>query len=108
MNKILSKHTREIADLCRKYNVQRLVAFGSAVRADFDSSTSDVDLIAVFSSTRKPGYADRYMDFIQSLETLFGSKVDLLTPSSIRNPRFAEAIQRDAVPIYEFEKSQTA
>ena len=108
MNAILAKHTREIADLCRKYHVQRLEAFGSVARVDFDPSTSDIDLIAVFSSTRKPGYADRYMDFIQSLETLLGRKVDLLTPNSIRNPRFAEAIKCDAVPIYESEKSQAA
>jgi predicted nucleotidyltransferase len=108
MNAILAKHTREIADLCRKYHVQRLEAFGSVTRVDFDPSTSDIDLIAVFSSTRKPGYADRYMDFIQSLETLLGRKVDLLTPNSIRNPRFAEAIKCDAVPIYESEESQAA
>ena len=108
MNAILSKHAREIADLCRKYHVQRLEAFGSAAGADFAPSTSDVDLIAVFSSTQKPGYADRYMDFAESLETLFGRKVDLLTPSSIRNPRFAAAIKRDAILVYESEKSQAA
>jgi hypothetical protein len=108
MNAILSMHTREIADLCRKYHVQRLEVFGSAVRDDFNPASSDVDLIAAFSSTRKPGYADRYMNFVESLETLFGRKVDLLTPSSIRNPRLAAAIKRDAVTIYESEKSQAA
>lgn len=108
MNAILTDHTREIADLCRKYKVLRLEAFGSAVRPDFDPSSSDVDLIAVFAAPRQPGYADRYMDFIQSLETLFGRQVDLLTPGAIHNARFAEAIRREAVPIYESKEHQAA
>jgi predicted nucleotidyltransferase len=108
MNAILTDHTREIADLCRKYQVLRLEAFGSAVRVDFDPSSSDVDLIAAFSSPRESGYADRYMDFIESLESLFGRKVDLLTPGAIHNARFAEAIKREAVPIYDSKEHQAA
>ena len=108
MNSVLHDHTREIADLCGKYKVLRLEAFGSVVRPDFDPSSSDVDLLAVFSATREPGYADRYMDFAQSLEVLFGRKVDLLTPGSIRNLRFAKAIKQQAVTLYDARKHQAA
>jgi predicted nucleotidyltransferase len=108
MNAILTDHTREIADLCRKHQVLRLEVFGSILRSDFDPSSSDVDLIAEFSSPRESGYADRYMDFVQSLEAIFGRKVDLLTPGAIHNPRFAEAIKRDALPIYEAKEHQAA
>jgi len=59
MNAVLTDHTREIANLCRKYEVLRLEAFGSVVRNDFDPTSSDVDLIAAFSSPRESGYADR-------------------------------------------------
>ena len=103
----LSEHALEIARLCEKYRVLRLTAFGSAARGDLDVS-SDIDLIAAFASTSEPGYADRYMDFADSLEALFGRKVDLLTPPSIRNSHFIKSISRDAVVIYEAKKPQAA
>ena len=79
----------------------RLDVFGSAARSDFDPVSSDIDLVASFARTSEPGYADRYLDFAESLEALFGRKVDLLTPGAIRNPRLAETIKRESVPIYE-------
>jgi hypothetical protein len=104
----ISGHSREIARLCEKYRVLRLVVFGSAARGDFEAASSDIDLIAAFASTREPGYADRYMEFADSLEALFGRRVDLLTPPSIRNPHFIKSIERDAVIIYEARKPQAA
>lgn len=108
MNALFSVHADEIAELCTKLGVLKLSAFGSSVREDFNPSSSDVDLMAVFSETRKPGYADRYLDLALGLEKLFGRKVDLLTPRSIRNPRFATALNQDAVPIYESQDDQAA
>ncbi|MES2438521.1 MAG: nucleotidyltransferase domain-containing protein [Verrucomicrobiota bacterium] len=108
MNALFSIHADEIARLCEKYGVLKLSAFGSSVREDFDPMTSDVDVIAVFGLTREPGYSDRYLNFALSLERLFGRKVDLLTPGSIRNPRFAATLDREAVPIYESEDHQAA
>lgn len=101
-------HIDQIARLCRKYGVVRLDVFGSAARGDFNPAASDVDLVASFARTSEPGYADRYLDFAESLEALFGRKVDLLTPGAIRNPRFAEAIKRESVPIYESKGDQAA
>ncbi|MEO5912804.1 MAG: nucleotidyltransferase domain-containing protein [Luteolibacter sp.] len=108
MNALFSIHADEIARLCEEYGVLKLSAFGSSVRADFNPATSDVDVIAVFHSTREPGYADRYLNFALSLERLFGRKVDLLTPGSIRNPRFAATLNRESVAIYESEDHQAA
>lgn len=103
-----SDHHHEIVALCEKFQVMRLEAFGSAVRGDFDPTSSDVDLIAHFSSTHESGYADRYLDFAEALEALFKRKVDLLTPGSIRNPRFSDIIRKEAVTLYESEKHQAA
>jgi predicted nucleotidyltransferase len=108
MNALFSTHAAEIARLCTKYGVLKLSAFGSSVREDFNPSSSDVDLLAVFNATREPGYADRYLNLALSLEKLFGRKVDLLTPRSIRNPHFATALHRDAVSIYESKDPQAA
>jgi hypothetical protein len=108
MDPIVSGHLPEIAALCRTYGVTRLDVFGSAATGDFDPARSDIDLIATFSSTRQAGYADRYLDFADELERLFGRSVDLLTPGSIRNPHFAEAIRKQAVTVYESTKHQAA
>ena len=78
------------------------------MRCDFDPVVSDIDLIAVFSSPREPGYADHYLDFAEALEALFGRKMDVLTRGSIRNPGFAQAIKKEAVVLYETEKHQAA
>ncbi len=94
--------------LCRKFGILRLAAFGSALRRDFDPAASDIDLFAVFSSTREPGYADRYLDFAEALEALFGRRVDLLTPGALRNHRLAESIRRDAVTLYDATEHQAA
>ena len=101
-------HADQISALCRKYGVLRLDAFGSVVRNDFDPASSDIDLIACFSRTTEPGDADRYLDFAESLEALFGRKVDLLTQGAIRNRRFADTVRRASVPIYESKNDQAA
>ncbi len=108
MQSILLSHADKISSLCRKFGVARLDVFGSAARSDFDPISSDIDLIASFTNTSEPGYADRYLDFAESLEALFGCKVDLLTPGAIRNQRFAETIKRESVPIYESKDDQAA
>lgn len=108
MRDFINNHANEISKLCRKFGVVRLDLFGSAARGDFDPVASDIDLVASFARTSQPGYADRYLDFAESLEALFGRKVDLLTPGAIRNPRFAETIKRESVPIYESTGDQAA
>jgi predicted nucleotidyltransferase len=65
--------------LCQRYRVRQLQIFGSAVTGVFTSSTSNLDFIAGFSDTQAADYADRYLDFAESLEKLFGHRVDLLT-----------------------------
>ena len=108
MTPIISGNLPEIAALCRLHGVTRLDVFGSAATQDFDPTRSDIDLIAAFASTRAPGYADRYLDFAESLERLLCRKVDLITPGSIRNSRFAESVANQAITIYESSKHQAA
>lgn len=108
MTAIVSEHLPEIAKLCVRYGVTRLEVFGSAASGKFDPGRSDIDLLADFSATREPGYADRYLDFADALERLLGRHVDLVTQRSIRNPRFAEMIRKQSVNIYESAEHQAA
>jgi len=108
VHRIISRHLPEIAEICRQHGVIRLDVFGSAATGKFDPARSDIALLAVFSATREPGYADRYLDLASALGRLFGRHVDLMTPGSIRNPRFAEMIRKQSVTIYESTKHQAA
>jgi predicted nucleotidyltransferase len=50
MATILANHREAIAKLSHKYSVQRLFAFGSAIKDDSRSRESDVDLLVGFAS----------------------------------------------------------
>jgi predicted nucleotidyltransferase len=91
-----------LVELCSRYRVERLYVFGSAVSERFDSHHSDLDFLASFVDREPTGeYADRYLDFAERLEQLFGRPVDLVTEQSIRNPYFRREVESTRQLIYE-------
>ena len=100
MNPLFDRRLSDVAEICRRHGVARLEAFGSAVRADFDSTTSDLDFIVRFSPPHDRGYADRYLSLAEALEKLLGRPVDLLTERSLRNPILKQAIAADRRVVY--------
>ena len=98
---LVEERKREIAELCRRYGVERIALFGSAVSGRFDPTASDLDFVVRFSD-RQPtgGYAERYLDFADSLERLLGRRVDLVTEQSIRNPYFRREIEATREILY--------
>lgn len=77
-----------IAALCREYGVLRLDVFGSAAKGTFDPETSDLDFVASFADRKNLNYVDRYFDFAEAPEVLFGRHIDLMTKQGIENPYF--------------------
>jgi uncharacterized protein len=98
---VIDQHLAEIRALCRHYGVRRLDLFGSAATGEFDPETSDLDFVATFADTDVPGYADRYVDFAEALEALFGRPVEVVIDRSIRNPRFRQAVDAARQPVYD-------
>ena len=46
---LIEMRRRDIAELCRRFHVNRLEVFGSAARgSDFDPARSDVDLLVTY------------------------------------------------------------
>lgn len=88
-----------VADLCRRFRVQRLDIFGSAVREDFDPARSDVDLLVNFEPDVQLSFAE-HMDFVEALEAVFGRKVDLITEALIRNPYLRREINAERKPLF--------
>ncbi|MCL5996211.1 MAG: nucleotidyltransferase domain-containing protein, partial [Chloroflexi bacterium] len=45
---LLQGQLRSVRELCRRYHVKTLEAFGSAVAGGFDPATSDLDFLVQF------------------------------------------------------------
>ncbi|CAN5770924.1 nucleotidyltransferase domain-containing protein [soil metagenome] len=103
----IADQSDHIARLCKQYGVRKLEVFGSAATGAFDEESSDIDLIADFAD-RSPGYARRYLAFAESLESLFGRPVDLLTSQPMQNPYFRAVVNQSRATIYESADSKAA
>lgn len=107
MASVLDSHLAEIRDLCRRYGVARLELFGSAASGAFDPQRSDLDFLVEFDADAS-GLFDRYFGLKESLEALYGRRVDLVTAGSLRNPYFIEAVNESRQLVYAAEDPQAA
>ena len=101
MNRIIERNISELADLCNKHRVRKLVLFGSATSSDFEPASSDLDLAVEFEPMPPAQHADSYFGLMEDLQQLFARPVDLIEPGPIRNPYFRQAIERNQVVLYE-------
>ena len=100
MISLITQKKDDVAAHCRRLNVRRLDVFGSAARGDFDPEKSDIDFLVEFDSHGESDLFVRYFDLSNSLEALFGRRVDLLTARSIRKPRLKANIEREKESVY--------
>jgi predicted nucleotidyltransferase len=70
-----------IAELCRKWKVEELAVFGSALRGGFGPG-SDLDLLVRFAPDAEWTLLD-HSRMERELEALLGRKVDLVTRAAI-------------------------
>jgi uncharacterized protein len=97
---IIDRHLSAVEALCRRSPVKRLDAFGSALRADFDPSTSDLDFLVELDEIAPRQYAEAYFTLKEALEKLFGRSVDLVTHASLSNPYFRERVYAERKLVY--------
>ena len=86
-----------LAEICRKYSVQRLALFGSVLTDRFGPE-SDVDMMVEFLPGARIGLFEMF-DMEQDLTRLVGRKVDLRTPAELSR-FFRDKVMRDAVLQY--------
>lgn len=94
------KKMDDVMRLCHQTNVARIGLFGSALREDFDPEKSDLDFVVEFFEPDAPGISDRYLTLAESLETIFGKRIDLITARSIKNPVFSAEVTTSLCPLY--------
>jgi predicted nucleotidyltransferase len=92
----LSLHRTEMLQALSRYKVKNPRVFGSVARGD-DDEESDIDLLV----DSLPGFTlFQYGRQIEYLESITGTKVDVVTTSSIDdNPRFLGRVTKEAVPL---------
>lgn len=100
MQKIIEENIEIIEQLCKKYDVKSLYAFGSVVSEKFNEQ-SDIDFLIKFNTLDFSNYADNYLNLAEELENVFDRKVDLVTEKSLSNPYFIESVNSSRIMIYE-------
>ena len=96
---ILEKHSKELKKACESYRVQSLHAFGS-VLSDHFTEESDIDLLVEFNRDSYEGAFEQYFGFKNSLESIFGRKLDLVCYRAIRNPYFKREVDNTKQELY--------
>ena len=91
---ILDRLNAEAPGLKDKYGVKSLAVFGSMARGD-DHEGSDVDILVTFEGKAT---FDNFMGLKLDLEELFGRKVDLGTPNTLR-PEMRERVEKDLLHV---------
>lgn len=87
-----------LQDFCRRYGVEEICLFGSALRPDFRPD-SDIDLMLKF----KPGHGftfENTPDIQDELQRIFGRKVDVIEKGKIRNPIRRQEIMNSYRVLY--------
>ncbi len=100
MTTLLDNHEEAIAELCRKYSVQKLIAFGSAIRDDFRPGESDVDLLVEFAPIGGHAKFHAYYAMLDELQRMLGTKVDLVMSGAERNAIISREIEKTKRMIY--------
>jgi len=87
---------RRLRAIANEYGLHRVVAFGSAVRSDFDEE-SDVDLLVEMRPGRRLGITDLTL-LENRFEDLFERRVDVITGAGLL-PDVASAAEREGVVL---------
>ena len=95
---VLHDRRQAIAELCARFDVLRLDAFGSALRDNFRPGESDVDLLVEFALMEPLDLADAYFGLLDELRALLGTDVDLVMADAVKNRSYrATELTRSAV-----------
>ena len=88
----------QLSTFCRRWKVQELALFGSALREDFRPE-SDVDVLVTFTEDAAWSLFD-LVTMKEELEDLFGRPVDLVEKAGLRNPFRRHAILKHQKVLY--------
>jgi len=97
---LLETQRTQIAELCARYGVARLEAFGSALRDDFRPEESDLDLLVELQPMEPYARVEAYFGLLNGLRALLNRKIDLVMVGAVRNPYISREIERTKQLLY--------
>ena len=100
INPIITNNLRDIYQICKTHNIEKLWAFGSVCTPYFNDK-SDVDFLVDFKPLPLEDYADNYFIVCDIMESLLNRKVDLVTVNSLGNPYFIKSLEKNKTILYE-------
>jgi uncharacterized protein len=100
MIELIEQHRTELENLCRRYGVKTLEAFGSAADGSFDPQRSDLDFLVQFRPCEPRLHYDRYFGLLEAFQVLFARPIDLVEADAMRNPYFIRGVQRSRRLLY--------
>jgi len=89
-----------IRELCRRYGVSRLEAFGSSLTDKFDPDRSDYDFLVEFKPMSDYERVDAYFGLLEDLRSALGREVDLVMSGAVKNPYIARSIEQTKQLLY--------
>ena len=95
----LTDHIISIRQLCTRFGVRQLYAFGSVNTGNFRKD-SDVDFLVDLGEKDPLDYSNAYFDLADGLERILDRKVDLVTIASLQNPYFIRSIEESKRLLY--------
>ena len=100
MHPAIAEHRDDIVELCHRFGVTRLEAFGSVARAsDFDPAKSDADFLVEFEPKAELTALRQYLGFAEAMQDLLGRRVDLVN-GEIGNPYVRATVEKDRVLVF--------
>ncbi len=86
-----------LGNICSRWSIVQLEAFGSVLRNDFGPE-SDIDLLATFAPDSKHSLFD-LMEAEEQFSKAFGRKVDLVPKQNLKWV-IRDRVLREAKPVY--------
>lgn len=94
----ISIPTQRLETVCEAFHIQRLMLFGSVLRADFGPD-SDIDMLVEFKADTRTGLFE-LSALKRALEDIFERSIDLGTPSGL-SKYIRDGVLESAQVIYE-------
>jgi len=97
---LLQNKREAIVDACARHGVARLEVFGSALRDDFKSDESDLDLLVAFQPMEPYARVEAYFGLLDELRHLLNREIDLVMAGAVKNPYIARDIEHTKQVFY--------
>lgn len=97
---VLESKLEMISELCVRFGVASLEAFGSVIRDDFNPNESDLDFLVEFLPMEPYARVEAYFGLLDDLRALLDRDIDLVMVGAVKNQYIAHNIEQTKQLLY--------